>query len=119
MKKAILSTSQCRRDIWDGNLLVRSEPSELWTELTREGYEIFIASTRAKLDPEIDWFILDAIPAERIFCPNPELVSDYANSPGLIDMWNRALRAAGGTPTSAQTWIEVRAMAHWTNIRTR
>ena len=110
-KIAILGTSQARKVQWNGNDIESARASDRLLELLDNDYTVYIASTRTKLYPEYDSCVTDLIPSENIFTANPELGCADACSPGLIDLWLRALKAVGvDAPNvcNSTTWLDLR-----------
>jgi len=98
-KVAILDTSRARKLHWsDLGKLEKAEASPRLLELLGDGYTVYIASTRTRdsFDPEgVDRCFFELIPEEQIFGADPHLRCDFANSPGLIDLWVRVLAEVG------------------------
>ena len=93
MKIAVLGTSRARRVIYnpDGSLK-EAHASERLLELLEGGYEVYIVSTRERLYPEgCDKCLFEVLPQENLFHADPSMDTDHAQSPGLIDLWERVL----------------------------
>jgi len=117
-KIALLGTSDARLYKYNarGELLSSYNPyaaSPRLLELLDQGYEVYIVSTRTKFFPDGgDKCLLELIPRENFFFANPELECRGPDSPGLIDVWERAATHVGvEVGDNFETWMDIRFLA--------
>lgn len=114
---AVLDTSTARKVRWSNNEIVESEASERLVELIDEGYTVYIASTRRKMDPQgCDKCLFDLIPEDRFFVANPGLETGHACAPANIDLWTRVLEHLGivipvNDSSFERSWMDLREIA--------
>ena len=131
---AVLDTSRARKIEWNSNgMIEEAKASQRLLDLLEDGYEVYIASTRRKLDPEgFDKCLFDLIPEDRFFTPDVELDVNGSDSVGLMGLWGRVLTNFGikipkrysylHDPSQqflVRTWLDLRHVAQNNGITIR
>ena len=118
-KIALLDTSVTRKKkILTEPVTVETEASPRLLELLDQGYEVYIVTTRTKLFKDgHDKCLFDLIQEENFFTPDPELGCGGPDSPGLVDLWKRAVTHVGVKLDDCEddcenlTWMCIRHLA--------
>lgn len=113
MRKIALLDTSTARTIKASETSPRPCATARLLDLLEEGYEVYIVSTRVKLFPDgVDMCLFDLIPRENFFTPDPELDCSGPDSPGLIDVWERAATHVGvEVGDNFDSWIDIRFLA--------
>ena len=118
MKKiALLDTSTARTTKGSENAPRPCATARL-LDLLDQGYDVHIVSTRTKLFPDgVDMCLFDLIPEENIFTADPTMDCSGPDSPGLVDLWLRAVAHVGVQLDDCEddsenlTWMCIRHLA--------
>lgn len=119
MKVAVFSTSSALLSTWDQSTgkLITKDPSTKFLEKIREGYDVYVISTRKKLHTTFDAWIFRLVKENRIFTPDPDSDVGHAQASGLIDVYTQlihhlndeyALDIKIPTHLKYMSWMDVR-----------